>query len=257
MSDFIVNAIAIMIIVLMFLLPIALAIIIALKIADLITKSKNNKANYYLPPTNVNYQQPQVKPPQNFQNVQPINVNFQAKPQQNYNKVQAVAQNYRPQTNYVPPVNNRYIPPQNTNQNYSNNPNFPYQAVSLLTEREYNFFKVLRVIAERNNLNVLMKIRLADLVKVKDSIPKSEFYKYFNKISAKHIDFALINGTKVVVLIELDDSTHSRANRIERDNFVNETVTKCGYKIIHTYGDTKQIEDAILQYKKSNVSAMA
>ena len=144
-----------------------------------------------------------------------------------------------------------------TVQNYDNNPDFPYQAVNLLTEREYKFFKVLKVIAERNNLNVLMKIRLADLIKVKDSIPKSEFYTYFNKISAKHIDFALADESKVIVLIELDDSTHSRTDRIERDNFVDETVTECGYKIIHTYGDTKQIENAIIQYRKSTVNAKA
>lgn len=237
MTDLIVYAIAVMIMVLMFLLPIALIIIVVLKISDFVKKSKNDKVSY-LPPVNTNNQQIQYRPQQN---------------------VQATVQNpytYRPNQNYVPPVNNRYIPPQKTNQNY-NNQNFPYQAVNLLTEREYNFFKVLRVIAERNDLSVLMKIRLADLVKVKDSIPKSEFYKYFNKISAKHIDFALIDMTKVVVLIELDDSTHNRINRIERDNFVNETVTKCGYKIIHTYGDTKQIEDTIAQYKKSTVNAIA
>lgn len=171
-------------------------------------------------------------------------------------------QTYRPQTNYqnnnnyVPPVNKTYVKPQYTNQNYNNNQNFPYQAANLLTEREYKFFKVLKVIAERNNLNVLMKIRLADLVKVSDNVPKSEFYKYFNKISAKHIDFALIDETKVIALIELDDSTHNRRDRIERDNFVNETVIKCGYKILHTYGDTKQIEDTIIKYRQSTINAI-
>lgn len=157
------------------------------------------------------------------------------------------AYNYRPQPNYIPPVNHRYVPPQHTNQNY--NQNYPYQATSLLTEREYGFFRVLKVIANRNNMDVLIKVRLADLVKVSESVPTNEFYKYFNKISSKHIDFLLIDGIKVVTLIELDDNTHNRKDRIERDNFVNETVTKCGYRIIHTYGDTKQIEDAIIQYR--------
>lgn len=235
------NVIAIIIIILMFVLPIVIMIIIALKIADSIEKSKSNKVRYYVPPTSPVNQQIQYRPQQNYQNVQPT--------------VQQNPYNYRPQQNYVPPLNN-YVPPKYTNQNYSNNQNSPYQAVNLLTEREYRFFKVLKIIAERNSLDVLMKIRLADLVKVKDSIPKNEFYKYFNKISAKHIDFALIDETKVVILIELDDSTHNRRDRIERDNFVNETVMKCGYKIIHTYGDTKQIEDAIAQYRKSTINAV-
>lgn len=152
-------------------------------------------------------------------------------------------------TNYVSPANADYQQSQYANQNYSNSQNFPYQAVNLLTEREYKFFKVLKVIAERNNLDVLMKIRLADLVEVKDSIPKSEFYRHFNRISAKHIDFALADEARVVVLIELDDSTHIRNDRIERDKFINETVMRCGYRLIRTYGDTKQIEDAVMQYR--------
>lgn len=238
MSDLVAGTIAIFTIVLIFAVPIAVAIIIILLIVKAVKKSNNNNVtNYYTPPANVNYQQIQYKPQQNYQNVQ------SAIPQNTYN--------YRPQPNYIPPVNHRYVPPQNTNQNY--NQNYPYQATSLLTEREYVFFRVLKVIAKRNNLDVLMKIRLADLVKVSDNVPKNDFYKYFNKISAKHIDFILIDGIKVVTLIELDDSTHNRKDRIERDNFVNETVKMCGYKIIHTYGDTKQIEDTITQYKQSGI----
>lgn len=234
MSDFIAGIIAIIIVVLMFAVPIAAAVVIILSIVKAVKKSNNNATNYYTPPANTNYQQ---IPQQNYQNVQSVT------PQNTY---------YRPQTNYVPPLNN--YPPRNTNQN--NNQNFPYQAVSLLTEREHNFFRVLKVIADRNNMDVLMKVRLADLVKVSDRVPKNEFYTYFNKISAKHIDFILIDGTKVVTLIELDDSTHNRKDRIERDNFVNEIVTKCGYRIIHTYGDTKQIEDAIVQYWKPTINAI-
>lgn len=234
MSDFMTTAIAVLIVILMFVIPIAIAVIIILLIVKAVKKSNNNNVtNYYTPPANVNYQQIQCKPQQNYQNVQ------SAIPQNTYN--------YRPQPNYIPPVNHRYVPPQHTNQNY--NQNYPYQATSLLTEREYGFFRVLKVIANRNNMDVLIKVRLADLVKVSESVPTNEFYKYFNKISSKHIDFLLIDGIKVVTLIELDDNTHNRKDRIERDNFVNETVTKCGYRIIHTYGDTKQIEDAIIQYR--------
>lgn len=227
MTDLITGAIAILIVVLMFAVPIAVAVIIIWAIVKS-SKKQNNNTNY----SNVNYQQIQCKPAQNYQNVQSVN--------------------YRPQMNYTPPLSN--YPPRYTNQ--SNNQNFPYQAVNLLTEREHNFFRVLKVIADRNNMDVLMKVRLADLVKVSDSVPKNEFYKYFNKISAKHIDFILIDGMKVVTLIELDDTTHNRKDRIERDNFVNETVTKCGYRIIHTYGDTKQIEDAIIQYRRPTINAI-
>lgn len=235
MTDLITSAIAILIVVLMFAVPIAVIVIITLLIVKAVKKSNNN----YTPPANTNYQQIQYKPQQNYQNAQP------AVPQNTY---------YRPPVNYTPPLSN--YPPRYANQKHSNNQNFPYQAVNLLTEREYNFFRVLKVIADRNNMDVLMKVRLADLVKVSGSVPKNEFYKYFNKISAKHIDFILIDGVKIVALIELDDSTHNRKDRIERDNFVNETVTRCGYRIIHTYGNTKQIEDAVIQYRKPIINAI-
>lgn len=243
MIDLITYIVAIMILIVSFTLPFAVIAIIILVIVKSLKRVKNNTKNHYIPPSNMNYQQTQYKQIQNNQNA--------------HSAVPNRAYNYKPQTNYVPHVNNKYIPSGNINKNYSNNQNFPYQAVSLLTEREYHFFKILKVIAERNNLNVLMKIRLADLVNVRDSVPKSEFYKHFNKVSSKHIDFALVDEIRVVVLIELDDSTHSQKKRIERDNFVDETVTKCGYRIIHTYGNTKQIEDAIMQYRKSAINVIA
>lgn len=48
---------------------------------------------------------------------------------------------------------------------------------------------------------------------------------------------------KIIALIELDDSTHSRDDRKERDTFVNDVLTQTGYKLIRTYGDTQPIKD--------------
>ena len=219
---------------------IIIAIIVILNSIDSEKKSNDNNNNNYLPPINT---------PEQYQNNQQMQTGQNYVPPQNtvstFNNNQQGQYNYNSPQNYIPPVNNYY------NTTYNNNQYFPYQAVNLLTNKEYNFFRALKIIAQRNDLNVLMKIRLADLVKVKDSVPKSDFYKYFNKISSKHIDFAIIDETKVVILIELDDSTHNRISRIERDNFVNEIVIRCGYKIIRTYGDIQQIEYEISQYIKS------
>lgn len=118
---------------------------------------------------------------------------------------------------------------------------YPYKRKYLLTKNEFYFYQKLRPIAEKYNLNILTKIRIADLVDV-DTTKTNEYYKYFAKIKSKHIDFALVNvNMEVIYLIELDDYTHSYKSRKERDNFVNNLLSVTGYKLIRTYGDVNQI----------------
>ena len=119
---------------------------------------------------------------------------------------------------------------------------FPYQKKYLLTRNEYNFYKKLVPIADKYNLQILAKIRLADLVETKPNLNRIDSNAYFNKIKSKHIDFALAHHMAIVMLIELDDSSHSYQSRIERDVFVDDVLQRCGYTIIHTYGDTAQID---------------
>ncbi len=148
---------------------------------------------------------------------------------------------------YNTDYNNTYNESKNYNNIYQQDTpvyyrnDYPYKRKYLLTKNEFYFYKRLRPIAEKYNLNILTKIRIADLVDV-DTTKTNEYYKYFAKIKAKHIDFALVNiNMEVIYLIELDDYTHSYKNRIERDNFVNQLLLETGYKLIRTYGDVNQI----------------
>lgn len=50
----------------------------------------------------------------------------------------------------------------------------------------------------------------------------------------------------IVCLIELDDYTHQREDRKERDIFVDTILSQNKYKIIHTYGETQEIENYIM-----------
>lgn len=95
-----------------------------------------------------------------------------------------------------------------------------YRSVSFLTVAEKKFLVALDTfIAGR--ARICAKVRLADLV-VPDAPYKSKaWYTAFNRVSAKHIDFVLVSSAGLVLAgIELDDSSHSAADRIERDNFV-------------------------------------
>jgi len=121
-----------------------------------------------------------------------------------------------------------------------------YVPITILTDREYEFYKKLRPVAEKYGLQIFMKIRLADLVEAKPKNENPMWQECFNKIKAKHIDFALADKyTNIVVLIELDDRTHDRQDRIDRDKFVNAVLKNCGYTLLRTYGGVSSIDKAV------------
>lgn len=118
-----------------------------------------------------------------------------------------------------------------------------YRRKDILTNREYGFYKKLKPIADKHGLQIFTKVRLADLIEPKDKSNSSLWWERFNKIKSKHIDFALADyDTNIVMLIELDDTSHSRADRQERDSFVNEVLKNTEYTLIRTYGDTEEIK---------------
>lgn len=122
------------------------------------------------------------------------------------------------------------------NSDYIRKENFPYRKKYLLTKNELEFYKCLKIIADELNLCVLSKIRLADLIEIYGYKNNSEYFKYFGKIKAKHIDFALAKkeNLEIILLIELDDFSHNRQDRKLRDEFIDEICKQCNYKILHT-----------------------
>jgi len=122
---------------------------------------------------------------------------------------------------------------------------------SLLTPRELKFYKSLAPLAGQNNLIISIKPRIADFINVtvKQYEKNSGFYTHFNRISAKHIDFLLLDDTtKPIVGFELDDTTHNQPNRIKRDNFVDDVYHTVGLNVFHinTYS-SEFIETMILE----------
>ena len=78
-------------------------------------------------------------------------------------------------------------------------------------------------------------MRLADLVTPTASRYDKSYMSYFGRIKAKHVDFVVFDQyMRPKAIIELDDSSHDRKDRQERDKFVNEILKDAGYKVIHT-----------------------
>jgi len=104
---------------------------------------------------------------------------------------------------------------------YSEPARLPYEPrKALVTRSELRFYKALKK-AVMDDWEVFAMVRIADLLKVTQHAPKRR--TWLNKILSKHIDFVLCDPTtlQAVVAIELDDISHERPERIERDKFVN------------------------------------
>lgn len=123
----------------------------------------------------------------------------------------------------------------NINSKKNNTPKINYnnfKKTNLLTNREKKQYFLLREITDELDLILFTKVRIADLIVVKD-----QNYSDFNRIKAKHIDFVICDqNINVVCGLEIDDSTHQRPDRVERDIFVNKLFKTCKIPLIRTYG---------------------
>lgn len=132
---------------------------------------------------------------------------------------------------------------QNQNINYDNNTNnvnyFDYERKYLLTKNEWSFYKKLKPIADKYNLHVLSKIRLEDIIHVKDGLNKSMNYSARGRIKSRHIDFALANpdNLDIILAIELDDNSHNNQKAFESDMFKNQLFNTVGLPFIRVLGN--------------------
>ena len=70
-----------------------------------------------------------------------------------------------------------------------------------------------------------------------DAAGEKDYMAYFNKIKAKHTDFVLCDPDTLEILcgVELDDPSHDRPERIERDEFVDHVYEAAGIPLIHVW----------------------
>lgn len=119
-----------------------------------------------------------------------------------------------------------------------------YQAKYLLTKNEWYEYKKLKRFANEKGLQVCPKVRLLDLVEPRKG---AEHYKsLFYKIQAKHVDFLICDqDLHIKAAVELDDNSHKKADRQERDKFVDQVLTSCGFKVIRTRAVTEETLNGI------------
>lgn len=106
-----------------------------------------------------------------------------------------------------------------------------YKTRKLLSPAERSFYGVLKQ-AVNGEHEIFTKVRLADLLEPTTSKNRQAS---LNRIISKHIDFIIcdMNTLEAKLAIELDDKSHERADRLQRDKFVKEICEEAGLKIIN------------------------
>jgi hypothetical protein len=103
----------------------------------------------------------------------------------------------------------------------------------LFTKSEWHFYHFLAE-ATCERWLVMGKPRIADVLSVNKKLTKSDWMRAFSKISSKHVDYIVLNPDSgiIVACIELDDKSHQRKDRKERDVFVNAAFEEAGIPLL-------------------------
>jgi len=129
---------------------------------------------------------------------------------------------------------------------------FPYHLKDdFLTPAEQNFYRILKS-ATTEWAVIAPKVSLRDLFFAKSG-DFNQNRVYMNKIDRKHVDFLLFDPKtlKPIIGIELDDKSHQRPDRQQRDRFVDGVFDAAGLPLLHVpvrvgYS-TRELNDRLLE----------
>ena len=120
----------------------------------------------------------------------------------------------------------------------------------LVTKSELKFYWALKSCVQ-DDWAIFAMVRIADLIRVEKGTKNMR--SWLNRILSKHIDFVLCDPSTLVpvLAIELDDASHDRPERQERDRFVNEAFASAGLPLLRigvqaTY-EVKELREKIEQ----------
>jgi hypothetical protein len=119
----------------------------------------------------------------------------------------------------------------------------------LMSKAERSFFGVLEQVTDSSKYYIFPQLSLSKLVIVEKGT--GSYQTYHNKVDRKSIDFVLFDRSVVspVLAVELDDASHDREDRLERDAFVDRVLAKAGLPLLHVRAqasyDPKQLAASI------------
>ncbi|NNM01016.1 MAG: DUF2726 domain-containing protein, partial [Gammaproteobacteria bacterium] len=130
-------------------------------------------------------------------------------------------------------------------------PTYTYvQEAPLFTDAETAFLEELDA-ALPESLRLFGKVRIADILQPAAGLDRSTWRTAFNRIAAKHVDYLLCDRDTLepVLAVELDDASHARADRSERDEFLDLAFEQAGLPLLRVPAaaryDQQALHDAI------------
>lgn len=139
----------------------------------------------------------------------------------------------------------------------------PYrQRDDFLSATEYSFYHVLIAVAG-NRATICPKVGLQDVFYV---VRPNENTAYMNKIRQKHVDFLLCDPKTMrpFLAIELDDTSHAKPERAERDEFVDRAFKTAKLPLLHVLAQAnyslRSLSELLSQYispASDNASSVA
>ncbi len=110
----------------------------------------------------------------------------------------------------------------------------PYERQEyFLSPAEKAFYDVLDALVGEDVV-ICPKPAVREVLRVRGNVRRDR-QKYFNWISQKHVDFVLCDRETMQILcaVELDDSSHERADRRQRDAFMDKAFRKAKLPLFH------------------------
>ncbi len=107
----------------------------------------------------------------------------------------------------------------------------------LLTRHECVLFHLLkRCLPE--DMHIHSKVRVADVIRIKGTQDRRAYGSMRARTDRKHVDFVITRGpSEIAFAVELDDASHQREDRKQRDEFVDAVFSAAGIPLVHIVGD--------------------
>lgn len=121
-----------------------------------------------------------------------------------------------------------------------------YHKKHFMTDSELNFYNKIKTL-ESEDYKIVPQINLATIIE-KDG-------KSFNNELFRNIDFAIFNKDfqNILLLIELNDSSHKKTSRIKRDIKVKNICDSTNIKLITFYTNYPNNKDYVIKRIKQNL----
>lgn len=109
----------------------------------------------------------------------------------------------------------------------------PYQKrFGILTNAEKEYFFIIKELIGNRYL-IFPQLSIDRIIWINST--KEQFWHYKKQVDRKTVDFVLVDPqtTEPKLIIELDDRSHDKPDRIRRDKFVDSVFAGAGIPILH------------------------